>query len=138
MDEMSSERFRERLLSTEQPAIDRGWVGSGRPTTTTDRPSVADVPSVGARRWNPQNWRLRTKLVALTGVPLLLAMVLGAVQIADAAKQSTSAAVRDAVIIGAALLACVVLLIVVVVAQLTKRVWLHRLAPKVGAHAGFP
>jgi hypothetical protein len=65
-------------------------------------------------------------------------MVLGAVQIADAAKQSTSAAVRDAVIIGAALLACVVLLIVVVVAQLTKRVWLHRLAPKVGAHAGFP
>jgi signal transduction histidine kinase len=40
-------------------------------------------------------------------------MVLGAVQIADAAKQSTSAAVRDAVIIGAALLACVVLLIVI-------------------------
>jgi signal transduction histidine kinase len=113
VDEMSSERFRERLLSAEQPAIDRGWVGSGRPTTTTDRPSVADVPSVGARRWNPQNWRLRTKLVALTGVPLLLAMVLGAVQIADAAKHSTSAAVRDAVIIGAALLACVVLLIVI-------------------------
>jgi len=74
---------------------------------------VADVPSVGARRWNPQNWRLRTKLVALTGVPLLLAMVLGAVEIGDAAKQSTSAAVRDAVIIGAALLACVVLLIVI-------------------------
>src|SRR6476620_12260921 len=113
VDEMSSERFRERLLSAEQPSIDRGWVGSGRPPTSVDRPSAADVPSVGARRWNPQNWRLRTKLVALTGVPLLLAMVLGAVQIADAAKHSTSAAVRDAVIIGAALLVCVVLLIVI-------------------------
>jgi len=113
VDEMSSERFRERLLSAEQPSIDRGWVGSARPPTSVDRPSAADVPSVGARRWNPQNWRLRTKLVALTGVPLLLATVLGAVLIADAAKHSTSAAVRDAVIIGAALLVCVVLLIVI-------------------------
>ena len=114
VDEMSSERFRERLLSAEQPAIERGWVGA-RPVLPrpSDRPSVTDVPSVGARRWNPQNWRLRTKLVALTGVPLLLAMVLGAVQIADAAKHSTSAAVRDAVIIGVALLVCVVLLIVI-------------------------
>ena len=113
VDEMSSERFRERLLSAEQPAIDRGWGGSGRPATTVDRPPAADVPSVGARRWNPQNWRLRSKLVALTGVPLLLAMVLGAVQIADAAKHSTSAAVRDAVIIGVALLVCVLLLVVI-------------------------
>jgi len=74
---------------------------------------VADVSSPGLIRWNPQNWRLRTKLVALTAIPLLLAIVLGAVQIADSAKQSSSAAVRDSVIIGAALLLSLVLLIVV-------------------------
>jgi signal transduction histidine kinase len=113
VDEMSSERFRERLLSAEQPSIDRGWVAPGRPPATPDRPLVADAPSPGSRRWNPQNWRLRTKLIALTGVPLLLAVVLGALQIADSAKHSTGAAVRDAVIIGAALLLCVALLIVV-------------------------
>jgi signal transduction histidine kinase len=40
-------------------------------------------------------------------------MVLGAMRIADSEKHSTSAAVRDAVIIGVALLVCVALLIVV-------------------------
>ena len=123
MDEMSSERFRERLLSAEQPAIDRGRVASGPPgrsTAPSERSSaplhrslVTDVPLPASARWNPQNWRLRTKLVALTVVPLLLAVVLGALQIADSAKNSSSAAVRDAVIIGVALLLCLALLIVV-------------------------
>jgi signal transduction histidine kinase len=116
VDEMSSERFRERLSSTDQPPIDADLVTSGPPgnvVATPDRLRVADVPSPGLIRWNPQNWRLRTKLVALTAIPLLLAIVLGAVQIADSAKQSSSAAVRDSVIIGAALLLSLVLLIVV-------------------------
>jgi signal transduction histidine kinase len=123
VDEMSSERFRERLLSAEQPAIDRGRVASGLPgrsTAPSERSSgplhrslVTDVPLPASARWNPQNWRLRTKLVALTVVPLLLAVVLGALQIADSAKNSSSAAVRDAVIIGVALLLCLALLIVV-------------------------
>ena len=123
MDEMSSERFRERLLSAEQPAIDRGRVASGpsgRSTAPSERSSaplhrslVTDVPLPTSARWNPQNWRLRTKLVALTVVPLLLAVVLGALQIADSAKNSSSAAVRDAVIIGVALLLSLALLIVV-------------------------
>ena len=130
MDEMSSERFRERLLSAEQPAIDQGRVASrplglsaappglsaappGRSTGSLHRPLVTDVPLPAAAQWNPQNWRLRTKLIALTVVPLLLAVVLGALQIADSAKNSSSAAVRDLVIIGVALLLCVALLIVV-------------------------
>ena len=130
MDEMSSERFRERLLSAEQAAFDQGQVASrplglsaappglsaappGRSTGSLHRPLVTDVPLSAAAQWNPQNWRLRTKLIALTVVPLLLAVVLGALQIAHSAKTSSSAAVRDLVIIAVALLLCVALLIVV-------------------------
>ena len=113
MDEMSSERFRERLLSAEQPSIDRGWCGVG-PSCHDRRSTIGDGRAVGGRStMEPPELAATHQAGRAHRRSLLLAMVLGAVQIADAAKHSTSAAVRDAVIIGAALLVCVVLLIVI-------------------------
>jgi signal transduction histidine kinase len=119
VDEMSSERFRERLLSGDQPGLDSGKFGlasAGRPAAAV-RPQlqteVADVPLPPSARWNPRNWRLRTKLIALAVLPMLAAIVLGALRIADSARSSDAAAVRDAVIIGVVLLAALILLVIV-------------------------
>jgi signal transduction histidine kinase len=115
---MSSERFRERLFSGDQSA----WGREGLATPPTERFNVparaplhrvmSDVPPPRSAGWNPQNWRLRTKLVTVALVPILLAIVLGVLRIVDSADRSRSAAIRDAVIISALVLLSVILLVV--------------------------
>jgi signal transduction histidine kinase len=65
-------------------------------------------------RWQPQNWRLRTKLIALTVIPLALALVLGTILVVHAAKGSHSSALRDLVIIGVFVLLALIVLAVLV------------------------
>lgn len=119
MDEMSSERFRERLFSGDEPTSARSHLAPG-PTAHT---GVAPLPPLQNLRtnaplprsegWKPQNWRLRTKLIALVATPMLLATTLGMLKIVDSAKHSHSAAIRDTVIIGAVLLLSLIALLIV-------------------------
>lgn len=53
---------------------------------------------------------MRTKLTALTVIPLALAAVLAALRVADSAHRSHSAAARDALIIGAVMLLALIFL----------------------------
>src|SRR6185437_11352426 len=46
VDEMSSERFRERLLSAEQPSIDRGWAVEPPELAATHQAGRADRRSL--------------------------------------------------------------------------------------------
>lgn len=115
---MSSERFRERLLSGDQLALDVGGqlvaarAPAAAPVLSPQRWAVVDPPLSRSARWKPQNWRLRTKLTALTVVPLALALVLGGLKVADAANNSHSVAARDAVVIGAFALLALIMLVV--------------------------
>jgi signal transduction histidine kinase len=120
VDDMSSERFRERLLSGDQLGMDGSQFASTRAQSAAAALSsvhlplqrlVADAPLPRSASWQPQNWRLRTKLLALTFIPMLLALVLGALRIRDAVKHSHSTAIRDSVIIGAAVLLALILLV---------------------------
>src|SRR5262249_51842015 len=69
-------------------------------------------PLSRSARWLPQNWRLRTKLIALTVVPLALALVLGGIVIVKAASDSHASALRGIAIIGGVALVALVLLFV--------------------------
>src|SRR5215471_10125375 len=101
---MSSERFRERLLAGDRIAVDGGQIVSSRTSSKATAQSVVRLPRGGAgagpalsrsARWLPQNWRLRTKLIALTVVPLGLALVLGGILIVNAAGNSHASALRE-------------------------------------------
>jgi signal transduction histidine kinase len=116
---MSSERFRERLLSGDGAATDGGQPARTRSVRAAPAPSpmplslsgsIAEPPTSRSTRWQPQNWRLRTKLLALTVVPLILAVVLGAIRVVDAAKHSHSSAVSQAIVIGVIALVALVAL----------------------------
>jgi signal transduction histidine kinase len=117
---MSSARFRERLLSGDGAAIDgdqpaRTRAASAAPAPSPIPPSVsrsvADPPVSRSSRWQPQNWRLRTKLLALTVIPLVLAVVLGTIRILDAAKTSHSSAISQAIAVGVVALVALILLV---------------------------
>jgi signal transduction histidine kinase len=119
---MSSERFRERLLAGDRIGVDRGQLGASRTPAPAAPPPVVHLSRSGASvgrplsrsaRWQPQNWRLRTKLIALTLVPLGLALVLGGILIVRAGKDSHAAALREIAIIGGIALVALILLLVV-------------------------
>jgi signal transduction histidine kinase len=78
------------------------------------RSLVVDTPLPPSARWQPQHWRLRTKLIALTAIPAVLAIVLALLRIREAARHSHTTALRDAIVIGAVVLLAVILLIVLV------------------------
>jgi signal transduction histidine kinase len=80
---------------------------------SSERFREVDASGPDSARWQPRNWRLSTKLAALTAVPLALAAVFGALRITSSADHSHSAALRDAVIIGALLVLALVFLTVV-------------------------
>ena len=82
------------------------------PPATPLRAAYSEVALPRSARWQPQNWRLRTKLTALTVIPLLLALVLAALRIADAARRSHSTALRESLVIGAVGLLALILLAV--------------------------
>lgn len=117
---MSSAAFRERLLSGDQPATEgprhppRSSIPASRPEPSPLRSLVVDTPLPPSARWQPQHWRLRTKLIALTAIPSVLAIVLGLLRIREAARHSHTSALRDAIVIGAVVLLGVILLIVLV------------------------
>jgi hypothetical protein len=117
---MSSARFRERLLSGDGAAIDGDQPARTRAVSAAPAPSpmplslsgsIADPPISRSARWQPQNWRLRTKLLALTVIPLVLAAVLGTIRILDAAKTSHSSAISQAIAVGVAALVALILLV---------------------------
>ena len=121
VDEMSSERFRERLLAGERIAVGGGQLVSSGTSSPSAAPPVVHLsisgvsagPPVGrSARWQPQNWRLRTKLIALTVVPLGLALVLGGILIVRAASDSHATALREIAIIGGIALIALLLLLV--------------------------
>ena len=107
---MSSERFREGLLSAARRPAEAGQYvsGGGRGATSAGPPHGSLLRSA---RWQPQNWPLRTKLLALTVVPLLLALVLGALRISAADEHSGATALRDSLITGAVAVVAVVVLV---------------------------
>jgi signal transduction histidine kinase len=118
---MSSERFRERLLAGDRIAVDGGQLVSSRTSSKATAQSVVRLPRGGAgagpglsrsARWLPQNWRLRTKLIALTVVPLGLALVLGGILIVNAAGNSHASALREIAVIGGVVLLALILLLV--------------------------
>jgi signal transduction histidine kinase len=118
---MSSERFRERLLAGDRIAVPGGQPVSSRTSSQASPQSVVHLSIGGASagpppsrsaRWLPQNWRLRTKLIALTVVPLGLALVLGGILIVRAASDSHASALREIVIIGTVALLALLLLLV--------------------------
>jgi signal transduction histidine kinase len=80
---------------------------------SSERFRNVDASGPDSARWQPKNWRLSTKLAALTVVPLALAAVFGALRITASADHSHSAAVRDALIIGALLVLALIFLTVV-------------------------
>src|SRR5262249_26990389 len=116
---MSSERFRERLLAGDRIPVD-GQPVSSRTSSPATAPSAVHLsygagsgpPLSRSARWLPQNWRLRTKLIALTVVPLALALVLGGIVIVKAASDSHASALRGIAIIGGVALVALVLLFV--------------------------
>jgi len=117
---MSSERFRERLLAGDRIPVDGQPVSSRTSSPATAPPAVhlsyggagSGPPLSRSARWLPQNWRLRTKLIALTVVPLGLALVLGGILIVKAASDSHASALRGIAIIGGVALVALVLLFV--------------------------
>src|SRR5262245_7228390 len=117
---MSSERFRERLLAGDRVAVHGGEPVASRTSSTATQQVVhlsiggagAGPPLSRSARWLPQNWRLRTKLIALTVVPLGLALVLGGILIVRAASNSHASALREIAIIGGVALLAVLLLVV--------------------------
>src|SRR4051812_45415075 len=99
---MSSERFHGPLITGDRRATRAGRYVSPAPPGATSPPRR---PAPGAAwdeqpavRWPPQHWPLRAKLVALAGVPLLLAVVLGVLRVLDAGDRPHSTALRDLVI----------------------------------------
>jgi signal transduction histidine kinase len=119
---MSSERFRERLLAGDRVAVDGGQLVSSGTASAARAPGVVHSSISGASpglplsrsaRWQPQNWRLRSKLIALTVVPLGLALVLGGILVVRAADNSHSGALRELAIIGGVALVALILLVVV-------------------------
>jgi signal transduction histidine kinase len=117
---MSSARFRERLLSGDGAAIDGDQPARTHAVSAAPAPSpmplslsgsITDPPISRSARWQPQNWRLRTKLLALTVIPLVLAAVLGTIRILDAAKTSHSSAISQAIAVGVAALVALILLV---------------------------
>lgn len=118
---MSSERFRERLLAGDRIALDGGQLPSSHTAGQASAARMVPLSLSGATagpllprstRWQPRNWRLRTKLIALTVVPLVLALVLGAILVVGAAKHSHVTALRELAIIGAIVLLALILLAV--------------------------
>jgi signal transduction histidine kinase len=117
---MSSERSRERLHSGDGAATDGGQPARTRSVRAAPPPSpmplslsgsIAERPISRSTRWQPQNWRLRTKLLALTVVPLVLAVVLGVIRVVDTARHSHSSAVSQAIVIGVIALVALILLV---------------------------
>ena len=90
VDDMSSDGFRERLRAVERRApggaSQFGPISAEipapvfSPPATPLRAAYSEVALPRSARWQPQNWRLRTKLTALTVIPLLLALVLAALR----------------------------------------------------------
>jgi signal transduction histidine kinase len=118
---MSSERFRERLLAGDRVAGDGGQLVSSGSSSSARAPGVVHLSISGASsrpplsrsaRWQPQNWRLRTKLIALTVVPLGLALVLGGILVARAANNSHTGALHEMAVIGGVALVALILLVV--------------------------
>jgi hypothetical protein len=75
-------------------------------------------PLSRSARWQPQYWQLRTKLIALTIVPLALALVLGAILVVRTAKDSHANPIRELVVIG--ILTLLALLLVLVARSILK------------------
>jgi signal transduction histidine kinase len=105
---MSSELFREGLRSSARRAPDPGTQVShvGWPTANSAARQRLPPP-----HWQPQNWSLATRVLALTLVPLLLALVLGALRISVLADHSLSVALRDSMIIVAVTLVALIVLV---------------------------
>ncbi len=105
---MSSERLRDGFVARDRRAADAGHRVSAVRRHSAAAASAAHQPGHGreeqAARWQPQSWPLRTKLLALTVIPLTLALVLGALRIADTSGRPHTSPLRDSMIIGAVLL----------------------------------
>ena len=136
VDDMSSEGFRARLRAVERqapasgapfvempaqqpmrpaapaPAAAPSAAPSAAPAARPLRAAYSDVALPRSARWRPRNWRLRTKLTALTVIPLLLALALAAIRLHDVSRRSHSAALRESIVIGAVGLLALILLAV--------------------------
>jgi signal transduction histidine kinase len=96
-------------LSEQSTAI----TGNRRHQSGMAHPVGGMSPLSHSARWQPQRWRLRTRLIALTIVPLALALVLGAVLVVRTAKDSSVTAIGELVVIGAVSLLALMLLVAV-------------------------
>ncbi|HEY7048923.1 MAG TPA: ATP-binding protein [Jatrophihabitantaceae bacterium] len=118
MDETSSERFRKRRPAGDRPPSEGGRSRSAdhrrrpAPAATATRRSPHRLgAATPTSRWRPTTWSFRAKLLALTVIPLLLALVLGVVVVVQALRQSGARALVEFLIIAAVALVAVIVLV---------------------------